>query len=448
MVRKIILFLSDFKKDASEKEYICPDCSVVAGSQTNDAPVRYLLNTYPEVSEIICIVTSLAKETALEHFEAVVRGISPEIQLTSVSYEEDQDFSVAAIPNILRHVDENDEILLDVTGGFRNANMHLLLLSRVLSYNRVKAAGAVYSNLKTSTVEDVSHLIDLFELVGGMQEMTSFGSVTTLRAYYDKLYRSGRQKDEKILNLLTAVERLTETITMCRTSAIDDRLEKFNEAIEDAETCSDPLMKTLLPVFRKKYGRKLTTPGLINWCVENGMVQQALTLYKERIPTYLMRDRKDLIEPKPGIPPVEKRNVYANDDEALFYERLLKLGYNKRAYLRRKNADVWFAEEGRDPAVITLEHLDGEMLADCDFVVRCSTDKLRKILSDYVYIRALRNMIHHASDAAVDKQKDVEKYLTEREYKKLEDVGLDDVKKALLQGLEHMKNAERKGKKK
>ena len=57
-------------------------------------------------------------------------------------------------------------------------------------------------------------------------------------------------------------------------------------------------------------------------------------------------------------------------------------------------------------------------------------------------------MIHHASDAAVEKQKDIERYLTGRDYKRLEDVGLEDVKNALLKGLDNMKNDEGKGKKK
>ena len=38
--------------------YACPDGSSVSGSQTNDAPVRYLLQTYPGVQKIICVVTT------------------------------------------------------------------------------------------------------------------------------------------------------------------------------------------------------------------------------------------------------------------------------------------------------------------------------------------------------------------------------------------------------
>ena len=448
MAQKIILFLSDLKKDAPEKKYKCPDGSEVTGTLTNDAPVSYLLKAHKEIREIICIVTNLARETAWKHFEDVVREISSDVRLTPVSCEETQDFSETVIPAILEYVDVNDEIFLDVTGGFRNANMYLLLLSRVLSYKGIKPAGAVYGNLVTGAVEDVTPLIDMFELVGGMQEMTSFGSVKTLRAYYDKLYKSGRPKDEKILNLLTAMERLTETITLCNTSAIDGRLEKFNKAMSEAETCSDPLMKALLPVFQNKYGRKLTTTELIKWCVENGMVQQALTIYKERIPTYLLHNRKDLIDFPDFADDKEEKNSYINKDERLLENYLLSLGTTKKTKRMRDDAEMNGDKKKKKAVVITLEYLDEEMLEDCNFSVKCSVDKLRQILMDYEYIRALRNRTHHAGNATLDEQKEVERFLTERDYKRLEEVGLEDVKRALLKGLDNMKNDEGKGKKK
>lgn len=84
----------------------------------------------------------------------------------------------------MEKVQAEDEVLLETTGGFRNAVMDLLLLSRILSYTGVKTIGAVYSNYPKTEIEDLSHLIGFFDLVGGMQELTSFGSVKTLRAYY------------------------------------------------------------------------------------------------------------------------------------------------------------------------------------------------------------------------------------------------------------------------
>ena len=95
-----------------------------------------------------------------------------------------------------------------------------LLLSRMLSYKGIRTADAVYSNFNAKAVEDISHLIELFDLVGGMQELTSFGNVQTLCAYYDQQIKRNQPRDEKIIALLTSMERLTETITLCRTAGL------------------------------------------------------------------------------------------------------------------------------------------------------------------------------------------------------------------------------------
>lgn len=416
MASKIILFLSTFNSRSTENIYTCPDGSAVLGTQTNDAPVRYLLQAHPDIRKIICVVTTQARETIWDYFQNIVQEAAPKAEIISVQYEENENFSEKAIPAVLEHTQSDDDIFLDVTGGFRNANMYLLLLSRVLSYKGIHTAGAVYSNFNTKTVEDISHLIDMFDLVGGMQELTSFGNVQTLRAYYDQQNRRHQPRDEKITALLTSMERLTETITLCRTNQIEERLNKFNIALADAENCKDPLMRTLLPAFRDKFGRKLTTPGLIKWCVENGMIQQALTIFKERIPSYLLWDRKDILEVDPNAPEPENVKSYENEDEAWFCEYLL-------------------------PKVYRLD--DGTQYTG--FKRKCSADALRKILMDYLYIRTLRNMIHHANEKSTTSEKNIERFEKEG-YKRPEDVRLEDVKMTLLKSLDHLKISNGKGK--
>lgn len=64
------------------------------------------------------------------------------------------------------------------------------------------------------------------------------------------------------------MENLYETITLCKAKRIDACMQTFDAALTDAETCGDMMMRQLLPAFRKKFGKKLTTPGLIKWCIE------------------------------------------------------------------------------------------------------------------------------------------------------------------------------------
>lgn len=329
MASKIILFLSDYKKWAEEagpQEYTCPDKKIktVMGTQTNDAPVRYLLKAH-DVREVICVVTELARQTALAYFEEVVRKEAPDAKITAISYEENQDFSRTAIPAILDRVKRKDRIYLDVTGGFRNANMHLLLLSRVLSYCEIRIAGAVYSNLNTTTVEDVSHLFRLFDLVGGMQELTNLGSVQTLRKYY-----MTEPVDPAVEKLIDCMERLTADIALCRTAQIEKRMDDFNEAMAEAKECSDPLMRQLLAAFRQTFGQEMTTIGLIRWCVRNDMIQQALTVYTERIPDVIMDG--EILRREPGVEDVSKKG-YENQAAVQFLRGFLTLSDQAGAVL-------------------------------------------------------------------------------------------------------------------
>ena len=149
----------------------------------------------------------------------MVKAAAPKVKVADIPFAEDQDFSGSAMKEIMRFVSakKKDEILLETTGGFRNAIMYLLLVSRVLSYSGIRTAGAVYSNFKTGQVEDISHLIGLFDLVGGMQELASFGSVGTLREYYARQERT----EPEISALLSAMERLKEDISLCRTSKLE-----------------------------------------------------------------------------------------------------------------------------------------------------------------------------------------------------------------------------------
>lgn len=430
MSKKVILFLSDYKVNAQERSYRCPDGSAVTGMQTNDAPVKYLLLAYPDISELLCVVTPEARAAALTPFTEMVKAVAPKVKVTDIPFAEDQDFSSEALGEIMHAVSskKKDEILLETTGGFRNTIMYLLLVSRALSYSGIRTAGAVYSNFKTGCVEDVSHLIGLFELVGGMQELAGFGSVRTLREYY------GRQAQPEINALLSAMERLKEDISLCRTGRLNERIEAFNTAIEQAEGCSDPLMRALFPAFRAKFDKKLSVPGLIKWCVNSDMLQQALTIYKEQIPAYILEKRPDILSVKPNAPVPESVKEYGSVEEARFFEHLLKMARN----LHRSDYDTdWEDGKWKDYTVRTLEHLE-DVLPQSYFQAGCSMMRLREILMDYLYIRMLRNMINHANDQITASQRQLMDYLADAGYKPIDQVRADDVRHALERGLKHL----------
>ena len=525
MAKKVILFISELHENMQEGEYRCPDGSMVKGAQTNEAPLRYLLQRYPEISELLCIVTPEA-ETAMKHLQEIFEKERPALTLRRIPYNErTQDFSGAPLNEILNSVEPGDEILLETTGGLRNAVMYLLLLSRVLSYVAVHTVCAVYSQLKPKQIKDVSNLIGMFELVGGMQELTSFGSVRTLRSYY-----GAEPTDPAIASLLTALEALGESITLCRTRQLDERMKEFGQALSNAKQCDDPLMRALLPAFYNKFGKKLNTVSLIKWCVESDMLQQALTVYTERIPTLIMT-RGDLLcvsgaqpitakkyeDPNAvqflrGFLQLSSHNTAVDDtdllrkyvpmninvvlgvskDESKAYPEELKpaienlalicrLAYpdgryrqnwteklppekKKLAVLHRAKGAASTAEKmmrsvgsynksqlaillerdiqdiplkKKPDCITTLQNLE-ELLPDSGYEVKCSIEQIKTISRDYLYIKALRNMVNHANESRTTAQNRLMCYLEDYGYQPLEQITINEMRRVILQALDHL----------
>lgn len=426
MAKKIILFFSPLSAKAAECIYDCPDGTAVIGKQTNEAPVKYLLAAHPDVTEVLCIVTEAARASAWDCFEAAIREEHPDVSLTQIPFHDGEAFADGPLPRVMDRVAPGDTILLETTGGFRNDVMHLLLLSRILSYAGVETQDAVYSSLQDNRIRSIKHLVGLFDLVGGMQELSSFGSVRGLRAYYQ-----GTQ-DASIRRLLLAAEKLTEDISLCRTRQLEGHMADFDAALTGAERCGDPLMRQLLPAFRRKFGKKMTVPGVIKWCLESDMLQQALTIYKERVPYYLMNHPSGLLRVKPSAPPLDVKE-YQSEEEARFYVHFLNMAEPNANRYRAQPEERW-----RATVLLTLEHFD-ELLLRSNFTTSGSTDRLCAIARDYLYIRTLRNMINHANDQTIGFQKELNEYFREYNYPPLEGASSSAITSVLRKALDHLK---------
>ena len=136
MAAKIILFLSDLKQNAAEKEYLCPNGGVVTGVQTNDAPMRYLLQVHPTVRRIICVVTKKARLSAWDHFRTVVKKAAPAAELrgsVNILIQLDEISARAQIPQRSQEeqhmIDRAKEALMEKR-GFTEAQAHKYLQKR------------------------------------------------------------------------------------------------------------------------------------------------------------------------------------------------------------------------------------------------------------------------------------------------------------------------------
>ncbi|MEG2454739.1 MAG: TM1812 family CRISPR-associated protein, partial [Oscillospiraceae bacterium] len=204
----------------------------------------------------------------------------------AVDYEVSNPRAEERLVEVINTLSPEDEVFLDVTGGPRDVNILMLLVIRTLSYLGCHVVKTIYSDNTEGKrqIRDMGDTTRLFDMLNGMQELTSFGSVSTLRSYYENT------KDVKIDSMLTAMQQLNETLSLCRTGAIKGDTNRFCNALTELKrNCRDPLMEQLLPVFQNKFGENPDELTMILWYVENGMIQQALTIYTERVPTYILQ---------------------------------------------------------------------------------------------------------------------------------------------------------------
>lgn len=310
----LLTFLSDVKVfDGKVSETIYENVDGAPVHTTNESAVRYLLQHGVKFSKIFILASKKIRgeigngfsETHLDYFKnRMQKFLDAENCITAETiypYNEDNKGeenlkSVAEIAERIQNYARGKKIFLhvDLTGGMRHINMMMLDIVRLLEYSGVEVGRLIYSNFTTKRVEEVKNIYDLFQLISGVEEFINFGSVNALKKYYAQIEQS-----EKLKNLLAAMKNFADAIKLCRYGKFTDAIKQLHDAINDFETTpenvQDILMARLIGKIREKYENLIATRGeddlkILSWCIENGYLQQALTLYTERVPKYLYKN--------------------------------------------------------------------------------------------------------------------------------------------------------------
>lgn len=349
----LILFLSDVKTNnglISETRYENVDGEKT--QTTNESAFRYLLKNFPLDKIFIFaskkvrgeIVGYLGEDgkprTHLQFSLERFRKFMPELKCFVFDYNEygsdnDNLKSIAEMAERVQKFAEGEKVTLhvDLTGGMRHVNMMMLELTRLLEYSGMTVGKVLYSNYKgqktPSTVEEIQNVYDLFQLISGVEEFVNFGSVKALKLYY-----ADKKISKPLENLRDAMENFAEAIKLCHYGQFQESIENLHDAIHDfneheLEDVEDILMARLVGRIHKNYqelieNRYKDDLRVIRWCLDNDYLQQALTLYTERIPEYLG----------------EKRIITQNETES---KRMLELiAKNKKKIKENTKLNPWF----------------------------------------------------------------------------------------------------------
>lgn len=199
---------------------------------------------------------------------------------------------------------QGEEVVLhvDLSGGMRHVSMMMLELMRLMEYNQVQIGKVLYSNFDSHTkagkVEEATSIYQFFNLISGAEEFVRFGSVSAILDYYQG--QDNLEKSQELQSLLDAMEGFAEEIRLCHRGNFEKAILQLRSAIrafqESEKTLSgDILMSQMMRRIAEEYkglvGMHWDALESIQWCLEHGYLQQALTLYTETIPLYLFEQK-------------------------------------------------------------------------------------------------------------------------------------------------------------
>lgn len=326
----LLLFLSYNSKDPSC--YQINDENVMT-EHSNESAVRelaaYLQKRSQKIDKIFLFSSQATKNllkkvdmTTVHFFASRIKEIVPAENIVIVDYNENNsiDKSLSDIGNmgtiILSEVKKIQReqgaacpitIHADMTGGMRNASMMMLGVMRLLNFSGLQMGKILYSNWERNRdvnyVEDSQDVYRFFDLVAGATEFAKYGSVEKLADYYNidvfeqKPYTDECNLSRELYELVNAMGYFAQSIKLCRYGELEDacallaeKIQAFTNLAPQNYDVNDKLFATLLPTIEESYKTVLSAHDdldIITWCVKQGHLQQAMTLYTERVPEFI-----------------------------------------------------------------------------------------------------------------------------------------------------------------
>ena len=307
----IILFISPFRDNIQERSYKCDflgEEQEIKGTQTNDAPVLSLLKYANErndsIKKLVCICSSKVKEEKENGKIKAIKNLGDflsskgfsDIEIKNVDYDEEEN-SVdkrmsQTFGNLAKELNNlSGNVYIDFTGGFRDTSLLMLTTVRYLGFMGIECEKVVYSNInvRSQRIDDITQTYKMFDIISAVDEFTTNARVTKLKEIF------------KNNSAIKSIEAFSKKMLICDMRDIDTSFIQMKKSIEEMGGENDfqeLLLRYLKDKVVEKMGFDKILPGsndvseapgvdyceMISWCLENDMIQQAITLYVEKLP--------------------------------------------------------------------------------------------------------------------------------------------------------------------
>lgn len=221
---------------------------------------------------------------------------------------------------LLDQIDENDEIIFDMTHSFRSIPMlALVVLNYAKVLKNIKIKGIYYGAYEARKIEDgiekapvfdMTPLNEMLEWSQAVNSFLSYGNSSQLKNLCSGvLLNKLREKDKmaiEINNFIKMLYDFTNDIYTCRGLYKDEKgwnkksagcaYKSMKEDLKIIKKSNNTLVRPLIPLFEKidertsefeKGDNFKAGMAMVKWSIDNNFTQQAYTGFDETLKTYI-----------------------------------------------------------------------------------------------------------------------------------------------------------------
>lgn len=334
----IKLIMQELKKENDKLDEIIFIVSKKAAREIKEPSVEALQKMDKGQLELVGDVVG---ETAVSYLKKKIQDAAvkyecdiPEMKEVSIKDEPDDKDVVKCIMKVqdrlLKKSEEVGEngivnVHIEANGGIRYVMVMLTSIMNVLE--------SQYKNINLqnvfSTVYDSGSFVNMVrntkstyisaQLVAAVNEFTNYGRISSLKNYFDMRHSMDNSKDTWLMwndidKCIEKLSEISEALQLCRSSVILELfygkrdssefginaiLNKFKEEYKNSDFADAKIFSYVIDIINKQYAYLYENidendnkdainnlPRVIKWCVDKDYIQQAITIYIEKMPEY------------------------------------------------------------------------------------------------------------------------------------------------------------------
>lgn len=330
-----------FKKEERVYSIRVPQCCVkeLSAFHTNESILKCVVELenvkqMGGLNRIIALVSNKALTavderfenlTSVEYYSNQARELCSNVEIVLINIEDENNKGreiSAILSDICKNIQTNDVVYIDSAGGLRTISNVVQILTKILKYKGIENPCTLYSDIQNdSFITDTSSFNKITDLADAFNEFMTTGKANQLSGCF-----VGTSKESPFTGLINAMIEFSDRIRLGNVKDIDFVIKELISQVEMCKNSFVPnsiegvMLMQFLPVIESKIVgssiKGIDYVKIINWCLENRLIQQALTLFVEKLPIYVFNN--EMIKYRFNVEKVKKEhNVQAKSNKTL-----------------------------------------------------------------------------------------------------------------------------------